>query len=104
MLWHTSMATPNQFDYAFVKGDGNKGVNYRNYKWLPEWRNPPGLKRGKVFLGVSALLVLAAFPVWGLPLLTPKSEPQKDSMHMQTKQRLREERMRYAQSDDMPKR
>lgn len=38
----------NQYDYVFLKGEGNKGVSYK-YTWgSGTWRLPPGVKASKV--------------------------------------------------------
>jgi len=94
----------NQYDYVFLKPDGNKGVSYK-YTWKPDWKNPPGVKQSKVFLGVCFWLGLAAIPVYIWPYVRgPKSdnEQKKQDIYAIMKQKNREERMKWAQSEDMP--
>ena len=67
----------DQFDYVFLKHEGNKGVSYK-YSWgNGTWRLPPGVKPLRVFLGVSFWLSLAAFPVFAWPYLRPKADSEK---------------------------
>jgi hypothetical protein len=97
----------SQFDYVFLKPEGNKGVSYK-YTWKPDWKLPPGVKLSRVALGVSFWLSLAAFPVFAWPFLRgPKTEAEKNAPpnpYAQIKERNREERMRWIQSVDMPPR
>lgn len=58
-----------QWDYVFVKGEGNKGANYK-YQWKPEMRFPPGVSQKRVFLGLAAILGISAIPVYVLPYLS----------------------------------
>ena len=99
----------DQFDYVFLKPEGNKGVSYR-YTWgRGQWRLPPGVKPSRVALGVAFWLSIAAFPVFAWPYLRgPKSEAELKARppnpYAAIKERNREERLRWIQSVDMPPR
>lgn len=92
------------FDYVFLKGEGSKGISYKP-TWKPDWRMPPGFKGTSVILQVVAVSVLCAIPVYGLPVLYPPTEEQKQKKdaHAVQKQQAREQRMRWINSDEMPR-
>lgn len=86
------------FDYVFVKGEGNKGASYK-YTWKPDWRMPPGVSGARVALQVAFLCAVAAIPVW---MVSSETKAKQPDVYMIQKQKAREERMRWIQSDDMP--
>lgn len=94
----------DQFDYVFVRGEGNKGASYK-YTWKPDWRMPPGVKFSRVVLGTAVALGLAAIPVYVVPYFkgpVPAEEQQRMDHYAVAKQKNREERMRWIKSDGMP--
>mmetsp|Transcript_43444 Transcript_43444/g.130317 ORF Transcript_43444/g.130317 Transcript_43444/m.130317 type:complete len:105 (-) Transcript_43444:384-698(-) len=98
----------NQYDYVFLRGEGNKGVSYK-YTWKPDWKLPPGVKGGRVALGVAFWLSIAAVPVFLMPMLRgPKTEEElkakKPNMYAVIKERNREERQKWIDNPDMPPR
>jgi hypothetical protein len=90
------------FEYVFLKGDGNKGVSYKP-TWKPDWRLPPGVKGSRVALQVLFLCGLSAIPVVWMSSNKESTTRQPD-VYMIQKQKAREERMRWIESDDMPER
>ncbi|KAG2492358.1 hypothetical protein HYH03_009306 [Edaphochlamys debaryana] len=88
------------FDYVFAKGEGNKGASYKR-TWKPDWRSPPGIKGSRIALQVLGLCALCALPVVFVSSREGAREKQPD-VYMIQKQKAREERMRWIESDDMP--
>lgn len=97
------MGDRNPFSYLMVKGEGSKGASYK-YTWKPDWRLPPGVRQGKVFLQVLGICAVAAVPIYLMPLLSGKSEEQlkKENVYMAMKKKAREERMKWIKDDGMP--
>lgn len=95
-----------QFDYVFIKGEGNKGASYK-YTWKPQFLLPPGVRPSRVFLGVAFWCSLAAIPVFVWPYFRgprPDAEKAKPNIYAVIKEKNREERMKWIQSEDMPPR
>ncbi|KXZ44870.1 hypothetical protein GPECTOR_61g823 [Gonium pectorale] len=89
------------FDYVFLRGDGNKGASYKP-TWKPEWRLPPGVKGGRVAAQVFFWCAVSAIPVYWVSL-NKESKTKQPDIYMIQKQKAREERMRWIESDDMPR-
>ncbi|KAG2430251.1 hypothetical protein HXX76_010349 [Chlamydomonas incerta] len=89
------------FDYVFLKGEGNKGPSFKP-TWKPDWRLPPGVKGSRVFAQVVFWCGVSAIPVVFLSNNKEATTKQPD-IYMIQKQKAREERMRWIESDDMPK-
>ncbi|PNH10250.1 hypothetical protein TSOC_003057 [Tetrabaena socialis] len=89
------------FEYVFAKGEGNKGVSYKA-TWKPDWRLPPGVSGTRVAAQVAFLCGIAAIPVLWVSS-NAESKTKQPDIYMLKKQQAREERMRWIESDDMPR-
>ncbi len=90
------------YEYVFLQGKGNKGASYKP-TWKPDWRLPPGVKGGRVALQVAFWLGVSAIPIVWVSGNKDMGQKQPD-IYMIQKQKAREERMRWIESDDMPRR
>lgn len=74
--------------------------------WKPDWRFPPGVSQWRVLFGVVAIMGISAIPVWGVPWwrggISEQEQAQRDRGSV-AKQKAREARLQYIQSDDMPR-
>lgn len=100
-----------QYDYVFVKPEGNKGLSFKHTGRQRHFSMPPGVSGTRVFLQVAGILALCAIPVWGMPYITGRSaeeaekqakEKPKEDFYTLAKQRQREQRMKWVTSDEMP--